>query len=155
MNSDKTLPTLLSFLVLALLVGCNRGFDFQREYQRAYNAYFGADRIAAKNSLLVFVERAERNEQSAKRVKDLDSDRVLAMSWLRLASCYEDENAKGTEAVQRALQYFDRIPQIAADVDYQKDKRKWALNFLQKAESYQAPVWKRKPDASNEHATAK
>lgn len=147
MNFTQTLRAVLVFALVPLAACCSAsGFDFEKEFTRANDIYYGSDQLAAKNALETFVADAERNESSARKTKGLDFDRVLAMAWLQLDSVYEAsrEQSKADEALNKAIQYFDRDERIAADPRYKSDKRGALREFLMQTETYQTPEWKKK-----------
>lgn len=147
MNITRRLRIIYLIAVVALSAcsGIN-GFNFEYELKKTDDAYYGPDKNVAENALTVFIDRAERHETSARNVKDLDYDRVLAIAWLQLASVHEidGEQAKADQAIGKAIQYFDRNPRFTSDAKYSENKRRSLRELLTQTENYQTPEWKKK-----------
>lgn len=132
------------------LIGCGNEFQVERAYEQANQAYQGSDVRQAQAALIAFIEGAEQNEAQSRKAKNLDYDRALSMAWLQLASTYEatGESIKGDKALRQAVNYFDRVEQIARNSDYKSDPKIWLRNLLEQTESRFTPAWKKraKPD---------
>lgn len=147
MTSIRFVQTVAAVLVTLLVTCCAKEkATFESRFTEANNAYFGQDSNHAKTALTEFIARAEADESVDRKAKNIDYDRVLAMAWLQLASIHDIEGnrAESDSALGKAIHYFDRVEQIAADPKYQKDKRKTLQQFLIQTESYQKPEWKKR-----------
>lgn len=130
-------------LLSVVTFGCSdKHYDFEADYNRVNDAYYGSSRLEAERELTDFLARAERNEASARRAHALDYDRVLGLAWLELWSVYDaaGNTDRAKTALTHAMDYFDKF---SSDPRYISDKPKALIELLNQSETYQRPLWKR------------
>lgn len=143
----------IALTLTLFLFGCGKDKShYEGLRERTVVAYFGPDRIIAKNALTAFISEIEKNKAEIENLHCYNYNYLAGYTWLRLASIYESESQPDLEkfAMDRAVDYFDKDPDFIRDKRYsglERSKRGEALKeLIHQAEKNGAPKWKRNPE---------
>lgn len=120
-----------ALIVGTILVSCRR-YSFSDSFDKYTALYFGTDIAAAKAATISFIHETELKENDARKDHNVNYDNAIARAWLRLACIYRAENdaSRYKEALSKAINCYDRIPNFAADSKYVSDKEGRLFEFL-------------------------
>ena len=144
--------------------GCAAKYSMFKEYAACEKTYFDGSELAAKASLVAFLDGVTKNKgavpdnpESVPAKERLNYPNVLGLSWWRLARIYrlEHDDKNYSTAMTEAINYFDnvKIPDFSADSKYKKNKEACLLEYLEQVEAASPPKWRNNfdPQKQNNH----